>query len=58
MAGRLKFTSILTVVSKTLEVLDDHVQSQLRDLSDVSGIEQNARVVANSMIEKIEKEEL
>jgi 1-deoxy-D-xylulose-5-phosphate reductoisomerase len=55
MAGKLKFTSILTVVSKTLDALDDHLQTQLRDLSDVSGIEQNARVVANSMIEKIEK---
>ena len=54
MKGRLKFTSIVRVVSETVDTLRDEATSEPRDLTDVSGIEQNARKVADSVVVKEE----
>lgn len=51
--GRLKFSSILQVVSSVVELLEGDGQSELRDLSDVSAIEQNAHTVADEIIGKL-----
>lgn len=54
MKGNVKFTSILKIVSETVESLMSNVSSSLRDLSDVSALEENARSVASSLAKKEE----
>lgn len=50
--GKLSFTSILRVVSATVEKLADQARSPMRDISDVSAIEKNARALADEIIMK------
>jgi 1-deoxy-D-xylulose-5-phosphate reductoisomerase len=50
--GKLPFTSITKVVAETVEKLAANTSSPLRDLSDVSAIENNARAMADEVIKK------
>ena len=54
MSGKLKFASILKIVSETIDILQGEALSEPRDLNDVSGIEQNARTVAQNVVAKEE----
>jgi 1-deoxy-D-xylulose-5-phosphate reductoisomerase len=50
MRGELNFTAIVQIVAATAARLDSLADSQVRDISDVSAIEQDARQVARSLI--------
>ena len=50
MRGELDFTAIVEVVAATATRLDSLGDSQVRDISDVSAIEQDARQVAQSLV--------
>ena len=50
MRGELDFTAIVEVVAATATRLDSLGDSQVRDISDVSAIEQDARQVAQSFV--------
>lgn len=50
MRGTLEFTAIIKIVALATTKLDSLGDSQMRDLSDVSAIEQDARQVARSLV--------
>ncbi len=52
LSKRIGFTSILRVVSNTVEKIEGKSLSELRDLSDVSALENDARTVAEELIKK------
>ncbi len=49
-SGKIEFSNIIKIVAKTTEVLDSLGDNQLRDLQDVSAIEDDARQVAKSLV--------
>jgi 1-deoxy-D-xylulose-5-phosphate reductoisomerase len=51
--GAIKFTDIVSVVSASVEALRDTASSQLRDLADVSAIEDDARRKAHELVKKV-----
>jgi 1-deoxy-D-xylulose-5-phosphate reductoisomerase len=51
MRGELQFTSIVEIVAKTASQLDSIANSKVRDLSDVSAIEDDARRVAGLLVQ-------
>jgi 1-deoxy-D-xylulose-5-phosphate reductoisomerase len=51
--GKVSFTSIIEVVSSTVEQMRDVAGNKLRDLSDVSAIEENARSIATHKVKKV-----
>jgi len=51
MSGELAFTSIVEVVAETAARLDSIANSKVRDLSDVSAIEDDARQVAGLLVQ-------
>jgi 1-deoxy-D-xylulose-5-phosphate reductoisomerase len=51
--GKISFTSIIEIVSSTVEQMRDVAGNKLRDLSDVSAIEENARSIANHNVKKV-----
>ena len=53
MSGALDFTAIVEVVAKVAAKLDSIANSKVRDLSDVSAIEQDARQVAGLLVQGI-----
>ncbi len=50
MKGNLEFTSIVKIVAATIAKLDSIADSEIRDISDVSAIEEDARTVANALV--------
>jgi 1-deoxy-D-xylulose-5-phosphate reductoisomerase len=50
---KVSFTSIIEIVSSTVEQMRDVAGNKLRDLSDVSAIEENARSIANHNVKKV-----
>ncbi len=50
MNGELEFSAIIEIVAATTAKLDSLANSAMRDLSDVSAIEQDARTVANALV--------
>ena len=48
--GKLAFTSIIEVVSQTAAKLDDLGDNVMRDLDDVSAVEKDARMIAESIV--------
>ncbi|MEI6294903.1 MAG: 1-deoxy-D-xylulose-5-phosphate reductoisomerase [Actinomycetes bacterium] len=50
MSGDLEFSAIVEIVAATTTKLDSIANSVIRDLSDVSAIEEDARVVANALV--------
>ena len=51
--GKVLFTSIIEIVSSTVEQMRDVAGNKLRDLSDVSAIEENARSIAIHNVKKV-----
>ena len=51
--GKVSFTSIIEIVSSTVEQMRDVAGNKLRDLSDVSAIEENARSIAIHNVKKV-----
>jgi 1-deoxy-D-xylulose-5-phosphate reductoisomerase len=51
--GVIKFTDIVSIVSSTVEVLGDSATTKLRDLADVSAIEEDARRTAHELVKKV-----
>jgi 1-deoxy-D-xylulose-5-phosphate reductoisomerase len=51
--GKISFTSIVEVVSESVEALRSTGANSLRNLSDVSAIEEDARRIAREKIEKV-----
>ena len=54
LSERIGFSSILRVLSKTVEKFESSSLSEIRDLSDVSALEQNTHQVAEEIIKKEE----
>jgi len=50
MNGDLEFSAIVEIVAATTAKLDSIADSTMRDLSDVSGIEEDARTVARALV--------
>ena len=50
MKQELAFTEIVAIVAKTAEKLDSLANSQIRDISDVTAIEDDARTIARSLV--------
>ena len=50
MNGDLDFSAIVEIVASTTAKLDSIADSTMRDLSDVSGIEEDARTVARALV--------
>ena len=50
--GQIKFTDIVAIVSASVESLRDSAASKLRDLDDVSAIEEDARRTAHTFVQK------
>jgi len=51
--GTISFTSIFSIVSSTVEQLRDVAGNKLRDISDVSAIEDTARRTAHENVKKV-----
>ena len=51
--GLIKFTDIVSVVSASVDALRSSAASTLRDLSDVSAIEEDARRTAQELVKKV-----
>jgi 1-deoxy-D-xylulose-5-phosphate reductoisomerase len=51
--GLIKFTDIVSVVSASVDALRSSAASTLRDLSDVSAIEEDARRTAHELVKKV-----
>jgi 1-deoxy-D-xylulose-5-phosphate reductoisomerase len=51
--GKVSFTSTIEIVSSTVEQMRDVAGNKLRDLSDVSAIEEDARSIANHNVKKV-----
>ena len=51
--GLIKFTDIVSIVSASVDSLRDSGASRLRDLADVSAIEEDARRTAHSFVQKV-----
>jgi 1-deoxy-D-xylulose-5-phosphate reductoisomerase len=51
--GTISFTSIFSIVSSTVEQLRDAAGNKLRDISDVSAIEDTARRTAHENVKKV-----
>ena len=47
---KIGFTSILPLVQEVVEASESYATSELRDLADVSGIEENARARAHELL--------
>jgi len=57
LSKKLDFSSILRVVSKTVEILEVRGYSAARDLNDVSAIEHDTHQVAEQLVEQLMNEE-
>jgi 1-deoxy-D-xylulose-5-phosphate reductoisomerase len=51
--GEIKFTEIVKTVSGVVEKMRANVSSALRDLSDVSAVEEDARRTARELLKKV-----
>ncbi|QLL23419.1 1-deoxy-D-xylulose-5-phosphate reductoisomerase [Actinobacteria bacterium IMCC25003] len=51
--GLIKFTDIVSIVSASVDALRSSAASKLRDLSDVSAIEEDARRTAHESVKKV-----
>ena len=51
--GSIKFTDIVAIVSASVDALRSSAPAKLRDLSDVSAIEEDARRTASELVKKV-----
>jgi 1-deoxy-D-xylulose-5-phosphate reductoisomerase len=52
-AGQIGFTSIIETVEEVVQSLGAKSAGVLRDLSDVSAIEEDARAIASELLQKV-----
>jgi len=53
LAQRIKFTAIIELVERVVQSFDSNTPTTIRDISDVSAIEQSARMKAEELIKEI-----
>jgi 1-deoxy-D-xylulose-5-phosphate reductoisomerase len=53
LAGQIKFTAIIDIVESVVQSFGSNTPTTIRDISDVSGIEQGARSKASELIKEI-----
>ena len=53
LASQIKFTAIIEVVERVVSAFSGNSATTIRDISDVSGIEQSARIKASEFIKEI-----
>ena len=53
LAQRIKFTAIIELVERVVQAFGSNTPTTIRDISDVSAIEQNARMKAEELIKEI-----
>ena len=53
LAGQIKFTAIIDTVESVVQSFGSNTTTTIRDISDVSGIEQSARSKAAEIIKEI-----
>ena len=51
--GAIGFTSIIELVTKAVDALESESKSSLRDLADVSAVEDTARRTARELLKKV-----
>ena len=53
LAGEIKFPAIIEIVERVVSATSGSTPTAIRDITDVSGIEQSARMKANEFIKGI-----
>ena len=53
LAGQIKFTAIIDIVEQVVQAFGSNTPTTIRDISDVSGIEQSARSKASQIIKEL-----
>ena len=53
LAQRIKFTAIIELVERVVQSFGSNTPTTIRDISDVSAIEQSARMKAEELIKEI-----
>ena len=53
LAGQIKFTAIIDIVEQVVQAFGSNTPTTIRDISDVSGIEQSARSKAAELVKEI-----
>jgi 1-deoxy-D-xylulose-5-phosphate reductoisomerase len=53
LAGQIKFTAIIDIVEAVVQSFGSNTPTTIRDVSDVSGVEQSARSKAGELIKEI-----
>ena len=53
LAQRIKFTAIIELVERVVQAFGSNTPTTIRDISDVSAIEQSARMKAEELIKEI-----
>ena len=53
LAGQIKFTAIIELVERVVQAFGSNTPTTIRDISDVSGVEQSARSKAGELIKEI-----
>jgi 1-deoxy-D-xylulose-5-phosphate reductoisomerase len=53
LAGQIKFTAIIDTVEAVVQSFGSNTPTTIRDISDVSGIEQSARIKADELIKEL-----
>jgi 1-deoxy-D-xylulose-5-phosphate reductoisomerase len=53
LAQQIKFTAIIEIVSKVVNAFSGNTPTTIRDIADVSEIEQSARMKADELIKEI-----
>ena len=55
LAGQIKFTAIIESVEKVVDSFTGNTPTTIRDISDVSAVEQGARIKAQELIKELAK---
>ena len=53
LAGQIKFTAIIDIVEAVVQSFGSNTPTTIRDISDVSGVEQSARIKADELIKEL-----
>ena len=53
LAGQIRFTAIIDIVEQVVQAFGSNTPTTIRDISDVSGIEQSARSKASQIIKEL-----
>ncbi len=53
LAGQIKFTAIIDIVEQVVQAFGSNTPTTIRDISDVSGVEQSARSKVSQIIKEL-----